>query len=40
MNSIDKFNNKSEANEVRFNDLEGRLEAFIQNVAVKQRDGK
>lgn len=29
MNLIDKFNNKLEVNEVRFNDLEGRLEVFI-----------
>lgn len=33
MNSTDEFNNKLEASEMRFNDLQGRLEAITQNVA-------
>lgn len=33
MNHIEEFNNKLEGSEMRFSELEGRLDAIIQNVA-------
>lgn len=33
MNQIEEFNNKLEGSEMRFGELEGRLDAIIQNVA-------